>query len=86
MVAKGAFGELAVAGNEISVRVTPGASGESLTLRDGQLLARVTVVAESGKANKAVTKLVARGLGIAPGRLVLKRGSKSRDKLFVVSP
>ena len=39
---------------------------------------------EDGKANKAVTRLLAKALGIAPSRLELVRGATGRDKLFRV--
>jgi uncharacterized protein YggU (UPF0235/DUF167 family) len=44
----------------------------------------VTCVPEDGKANKAVTKLLARALGVAPSRLILIRGTAGRDKVFRV--
>ena len=45
---------------------------------------RVTCVPEDGKANKAVTRLLAKALGVAPSRLVLIRGMTGRDKVFKV--
>jgi uncharacterized protein len=43
---------------------------------------RVTCVPEDGKANKAVTRLLAKALRVAPSRLV--RGTAGRDKVFRV--
>ncbi len=60
---------LATPGTEISVRVSPGASREQVTLDGSRFVIRVTVPPEDGKANKAVTKLLAKALGIAPTRL-----------------
>jgi uncharacterized protein (TIGR00251 family) len=74
----------AVPGAEIVVRVTPNASREQVTLDGSRFVIRVTCVPEDGKANKAVTKLLAKTLGVAPSRLVLVRGAAGRDKVFRV--
>ncbi len=73
---------LAVPGTEIVVRVTPNASREQVTLDGSRFVIRVTCVPEDGKANKAVIKLLAKALGVAPTRLVLIRGMTGRDKVF----
>jgi uncharacterized protein YggU (UPF0235/DUF167 family) len=75
---------LAVPGAEIVVRVTPNAVRAQVTLDGSRFVIRVTCVPEDGKANKAVTKLLARALGVAPSRLVLVRGATGRDKVFKV--
>jgi len=74
----------AVPGAEIIVRVTPNAAREQVTLDGSRFVIRVTCVPEDGKANRAVTKLLARALGVAPSRLVLIRGTAGRDKVFKV--
>lgn len=79
------LGYLARTGAEITVRVTPKASRNSIQLRDGQLRVTVTVVPENGKANDAVQRLLAVAMGIAPSQLQLKRGQMSREKMFVYS-
>ncbi len=43
-----------------------------------------TAPADRGAANAAVLKLLAKHLGISPGRVTLVRGGKSRNKLFEV--
>ena len=74
--------EKPAAGTIIEVRVTPNASREQVT-RDGvRFVVRVTVPPEDGKANKAVTRLLAKALGVAPSRLTLVRGATGRDKQF----
>ena len=73
---------LATSGAQIALRVTPRAGRESLELSEGALRARVTAPPEDGKANKAVQKLLARALGVAPSRLTLIRGATARDKVF----
>ncbi len=80
-----ALSSLAHAGTEIAVRVTPRASRNAVTRDDAGLVrVQVTCVPEDGKANREVTRLLARALGIAPSRLELVRGAKGRDKLFRV--
>lgn len=75
---------LARPGTEITVRVTPKASRNAIVAEDGAIRVYVTVVPEAGKANAAVTKLLAKALGIAKSRLVLVRGGTARDKVFRV--
>lgn len=75
---------LAVPGALIEVRVTPNASREQVTLDGTRFLIRVTCIPEDGKANRAVTKLLAKALGLAPSRLTLLRGQTGRDKTFRV--
>lgn len=66
------------------MRVTPNARHDALSIEDGQLRARVSAVPEDGKANKAVIRLVAKGLGVAPARISLLRGDTSREKLLKI--
>lgn len=73
---------LAVPGTEIALRVTPKASRNEIRMGDEGLRAYVTVVPENGKANAAVTKLLAKSLGVAKSRLTLIRGETARDKVF----
>ena len=76
---------LAQPGARIAVRVTPRGGRDALTLDEaGAIHVRVTAPPEDGKANAAVQKLLARALGIAPGRLTLVGGATARDKLFRV--
>ncbi len=76
---------LAEPGRLIEVRVTPNASREQVTLDGERFLIRVTCPPEDGKANKAVTKLLAKALGLPPSRLTLVRGHTGRDKQFQVA-
>lgn len=73
---------LAVPGTEIALRVTPKASRNEIRMGEEGLRAYVTVVPENGKANAAVTKLLAKSLGVAKSRLTLIRGETARDKVF----
>ncbi|HHS89605.1 MAG TPA: DUF167 domain-containing protein [Rhodobacteraceae bacterium] len=79
---KGKLSYLASPGAEISVRVLPGASRNAVTLDGKVIRISVTAVPERGKATKAASKLLARALGVAPGRLTILRGTTSRDKTF----
>jgi uncharacterized protein (TIGR00251 family) len=71
---------------EISVRVTTRASREQLAgLRDdGVLLARISAPPVDGRANRALCKLIARAVGVAPSKVTVIRGEHSRDKLVRV--
>lgn len=68
--------------DRLALRVTPNAKHDALTIEDGSLRARVTVVPEDGKANRAVIALVAKALSIAPARIELIRGATARDKVL----
>jgi uncharacterized protein len=69
----------------IEVRLRPrGGDDELLGIRDGVLRARVSAPPVDGKANKALCKLVAKRVGVAPSRVEVVRGAKSRDKLVRV--
>lgn len=75
--------DLALSGAEFHLRVTPRGGRDALERgEDGGLKVRVTAPPEDGKANKAVQKLLAKALGVAPTRLTLIRGATSREKTF----
>ncbi len=52
--------------------------------KNGRLQIRTTAPPADGKANKAITKLLAERLDIAPSRIELRRGKTHRDKQFLV--
>ena len=68
----------------IVVRVTARASRDDIVGFDdtGVLRVRVTAPPVDGAANKAVAKLLARALGLAPREVVLARGERGRLKHF----
>jgi uncharacterized protein len=76
-----------VAGQRLSVRVSPGASRTEVAGRmaDGRLKLRVAAPAEDGRANEAVLRLLARELGVDRRSVVLVAGHASRDKIVEVS-
>jgi len=45
---------------------------------------RVTAPPVDGRANDALRRLIARRAGVAPSRVTLVRGEKSRDKTLTV--
>ena len=67
------------------MRVTPRAKhNEVAGIRNGALHIRTTAPPSDGKANKAVVKLLADYLNIAPSRISLFRGQTHRNKQFLV--
>ncbi|MBV0912642.1 DUF167 domain-containing protein [Anianabacter salinae] len=75
---------LAAPGTLFAVRVTPKASRNDVTLRDGKIRVQVSTVPEDGKATAEVVRLLAKAIGIPKSRLTLVRGETSRDKTFRV--
>jgi len=53
--------------------------------QDGALKVEVTAAPIEGKANAAVIKLIARSLGIAPSRVTITAGDKSKKKRISIS-
>jgi uncharacterized protein (TIGR00251 family) len=69
----------------LKVRLRPrGRADELIGIEDGVLLARVTAPPVEGKANRALCRLIAKRVGVAPSRVSVVRGQKSRDKLVRV--
>lgn len=72
------------------MRLTPKSARDSIdgvtTLPDGRaaLAARVRAVPEKGKANKALTRLLAKAAGVAPSAITLVSGDTSRVKVLQV--
>ena len=70
----------------LRVRVQPRASRNSVeSFEDGVLRLRVTAPPENGRANAAVTDLLARYLDIPRGRTKIVRGAASRNKVLEVA-
>jgi uncharacterized protein len=70
---------------EIHVRLRPrGDRDELIGMRDGVMQARVSAPPVDGKANKALRRLVAKRAGVAPSKVSIVRGEKSRDKIVRV--
>jgi uncharacterized protein YggU (UPF0235/DUF167 family) len=66
---------------DLWIAVTPRAHRDGVGLyRDGVLAVRVTRPPADGEANRAVVRLVADALGVAPGRVLLVSGGRARMK------
>jgi uncharacterized protein (TIGR00251 family) len=68
----------------LPVRVTPRASADAISGPDaaGVVHVRVTAAPTDGQANEAVTKLLAKALGLPPRDVALVSGATSRTKVF----
>ena len=67
---------------ELRVRVTARASRDELAgLKDGVLHVRVSAPPVDGKANQAVTRLIAKALGVGRTSVTVIKGERSRDKV-----
>lgn len=53
-------------------------------MKDRVLQARVSAPPVDGKANRALCRLIAKRVGVAPSRVSILRGEKARDKLVRV--
>jgi len=73
----------AIIGAAISVKVTPKAAKDGIFVENNVIRISVTATPENGKANRAVCRILAAAMQVAPSRLILKRGQTSRDKVFV---
>lgn len=74
----------------LHVKVTPKAKSERIKKEiapDGTVLYKVyvTAVAEDGKANEAVIKLLADALDVPKSSLVITRGFTSRNKTIQIN-
>jgi uncharacterized protein (TIGR00251 family) len=70
----------------LTVRVTPRANRDTVVgLSDeGTLIVRVSAPPADGEANAAVTKLLAKALGLPSRDIVMTSGATSRVKVFEV--
>ena len=66
---------------DLRVRLTPRAARPKVELLDdGSLAVRVSAPPVDGQAHAALVKAVAKALGLAPARVALVRGERSREK------
>jgi uncharacterized protein (TIGR00251 family) len=78
------------AGISVALRVTPRGGRDGIdgieTLADGRnvIKVRVRAVAEGGEANRAVTELLAKALGVPKAKVRLLSGATSRLKQVAV--
>lgn len=69
----------------LTVRVTPRASRDALTLENGLLRARLTAPPVEGAANEALVTLLAERLHLPKRAVTIVRGAASRDKQIVIT-
>jgi uncharacterized protein (TIGR00251 family) len=69
----------------LRVKAKPGAREDAIVgVRAGELLVHVRAVAEKGKANDGIARLLSKRLGVPKDEVVLKTGAGSPHKLFEV--
>lgn len=74
-----------MAGARIDVRLrSRGPRNQLMGMLDGVLQARVTAPPIDGKANEALCRLIAKRIGMAPSKVAVLRGKKSRNKVVEV--
>ena len=79
-----------VGGISVALRVTPRGGRDDIegiaTLSDGRsvLKLRVRAIADGGEANRAVTELLAKALGVPKARVRLVSGATSRLKQVAI--
>jgi len=71
--------------NIVAVIAKPGSTSPGLSWDGSHLVIRVSERAVDGKANEALRLALAKALDIAPSRIALARGARSKQKLFAVS-
>lgn len=73
-------------GTRLRIRATPGARRDAiLGVHDGALRVAVRAVAEKGRANEALTRLIASVLRVRSADVALVAGAGSRDKAVTVA-
>ncbi len=69
----------------LRVKAVPGASRDSIAgMLGDRLKVRVSAPPEGGKANKAITSLLAKTLGIGPTQIRIVSGQSSPEKRFEI--
>ena len=85
MAVTGRFYSIQADSITLKVKAKPGARQDSvLEVRGAELLVSVRAVAEKGRANQEITKVLAKALGVSRGSIVLKLGGASPHKVFQV--
>jgi uncharacterized protein YggU (UPF0235/DUF167 family) len=68
----------------LSVAVKPGSKAPGIVREGSVVTLRVRERAVEGAANEACIRALALALGIAPSRISLLRGARSRQKVFTI--
>lgn len=69
----------------LSIRVTPRARRETLTVRGGRLLAHLRAAPVDGAANEALIALLAERAGVRRSEIRIVRGQTSREKQIAIA-
>lgn len=77
---------LAVPDAIITIKATPKAARNGISVDGTQIKVTVTAPPDKGKANAAVQKLLAKAMGCAKSHLELIRGQTAREKSFRYVP
>jgi uncharacterized protein len=69
----------------VTVRVVPRSGRTTVCVEDdGRVVIHVRSAPEGGKATAEAARALAEALGVAPGRIGLRTGARSRTKVFAV--
>lgn len=69
---------------KLSVRVKTNAQKECITVVEGVYTASVTALPIDGKANSAIEKLFAKHFNVAPSKVCVVAGRRSRQKTIEI--
>jgi len=69
----------------LAIRVKPRSSREGLAADGDRIVVQVRAPAAEGQANRAVTAVVAKALGVPKSAVSIARGLRSRDKLLRIA-
>ena len=64
----------------LELRVQPRAARDELKAEPGGLKLRLTAPPVEGRANRALTRYLAKALGVAPSAVEIEAGAAARDK------
>lgn len=68
----------------VTVRVVPRAGRQEVRVVQGTVTVRVRAPAAEGQATEEARRTLAHAAGVAPSRVVLRSGARSRTKVFEV--
>ena len=69
----------------VTVRVIPRSARTSVEVDERGVVVRVTAAPENGRATEAARRALAEALGVPANATLLRRGSRSRTKVFEVA-
>ncbi|HEX5903242.1 MAG TPA: DUF167 domain-containing protein [Actinomycetota bacterium] len=68
----------------VTIRVIPRSARTSVALDERGIVVRVAAVPEDGRATEAARRALAEALGVPASATLLRRGARSRTKVFEV--